>query len=246
VAGFANSRGANQFSDTTYCWTSSSQNCMCIYQSIFTPKLHSFNPILYEWWKNACILVWHWSSEMHDVISNSHVCACFVIGMLLSEVGDDATVRIKCSKPLPKCTYFKLVKSVFAQHTPFNHSACFCKLPWGCCGSQLPARPYHWAIIRHLYSVGLHPRIDVLDVCTCKPCVKRSMSIGSQSCDHCKGQSLVVTLSYCTLSQMRSLVVPNCMPTYLVSEPVNHPHMIFFFPKNQHFLCYTMVLLLLL
>ena len=154
----------------------------------------------------------------------SCVIARFVIGVLLSEVWDDATVRIECNKPLPKCTYFKLVKSVFAQHTPYNHSACFCKLPWGCCCSQLPARPHHWAIVRHLYSVGLHPRIDVLDVSTSNPCVKRStMSIGSQSCDHCKGQSLVVTLSYCTLSQMWSLVVPNCMPTYLVSEPVSHP-----------------------
>jgi len=36
-------------------------------------------------------------------------------------------------------------------------------------------------------------------------------------------QSLVITLSYCTLSQMQSLVVRNYMPTYLVSEPVSHP-----------------------
>jgi len=188
VAGFANSRGANQFSDTTYCWTSSSQNCMCIYQSIYTPKLHSFNPISTSGGKMQVYLIVRnaWCN-----FGQSCVIARFVIGVLLSEVWDDATVRIKCNKPLPKCTYFKLVKSVFAQHTPYNHSACFCKLPWGCCRSQLPARPHHWAIVRHLYSVGLHPRIDVLGVCTCKPCVKRSMSIGSQSCDHCKGQSLI-------------------------------------------------------
>ena len=79
-------------------------------------------------------------------------------------------------------------------------STYLCELSLVYCSTLLPARPHHEATVRHLYSVTLHLRINALGMCTWYPSMKRSMSKCSQSCEHHKGQLLVVTYSYHTLT----------------------------------------------
>ena len=79
-------------------------------------------------------------------------------------------------------------------------STYLCELSLAYCSILLPARPHHEATVRHLYSVTLHLRINALGMCAWYPSMKRYMSKCSQSCDHHKGQLLVVTYSYHTLT----------------------------------------------
>jgi len=81
-------------------------------------------------------------------------------------------------KAIAICMYSTLVKSVFVlESLPQNHLNLLCVSL-----SYSVARLHQEANVRQLFSVSLCPRIHAHCVCTCQPCMKRSMSRGWVLC----------------------------------------------------------------
>jgi len=155
--------------------------------------MHLSSDSIYSSWN-----VWCNVGQSH-MITCGHMFAIIAVQSWRRQNGEDWVWLA-----IARCAYFTLVKSVLTlPYRDLGHRinlTYLCKLLRAYCHTWLPATLHQEANVRQLFSPTLRQGIDVHGMCTCQALCEEILSRGSQTCDHCKGQSLVVTYSYANLS----------------------------------------------